>query len=79
MKAIKFPECNAVLGKGQEEYTDLPALLEKDGTMVCCFELSEDDIQEIVKNKCIWLSQLTFNRLMQPILLTTKKSDLINE
>ena len=75
MKAITFDEVNIIFGKGQEDiYQPLPSCVEQNcengdnsfrATM--CFELTEEEKEEIVKTGKIWLSVLTFGQPIQPI------------
>lgn len=78
MKPIKFSECNTTYGKNQPEYIPLPAYLEngEKGQVVTCWELTDEEIEIIVKTKKIYHSQLTFNFALQPIFMTANKSDI---
>jgi hypothetical protein len=40
--------------------------------MTACFELTEDEIAEIVRTKKIWHTQLVMGNNFQPIMMTTK-------
>lgn len=78
MKAIEFPEVNVRLAENQEEYETLPAYHDKEeGTMTFCFKLTADEINRIRATDEIWFKILTFNKPMQPIMLSTNKEDLI--
>lgn len=68
MKPTTFKGQNIVYGKGQPEYQELPALLLPDGEVISCWELSEEEIADVIKSKCIYIKQLTFNGQLQPIL-----------
>ena len=68
MKPIEFEGHNVVFGKDQPEYLPLPALRTDDGTVITCWELTDDEIYEIVTKKKLWLQQLTFNKSLQPLL-----------
>lgn len=79
MKPIKFPEQNVVYGENQRPtYEPLPAYRSPEGQVICCFELSEEERQRVAETGQVWLSLLTFNRPLQPVYLTTEKSDLFN-
>lgn len=70
MQPLKFKECNTVFAANQPEYLPLPAYKNPDdesGNVITCWELTESEIEYIVKNKHIFLSQLTFNSALQPI------------
>lgn len=75
MKPVKFPEVNATFGEGQPQYEPLPVLQFPDGQVISCWELSEK--ARVAETGQIWLSQLTFNRPLQPVFMTTDKTDLI--
>lgn len=77
MKPVKFPEVNATFGEGQPQYEPLPVLLFPDGQAVSCWQLSEEEKARVAETGQIWLSQLTFNRPLQPVFMTTDKADLI--
>jgi hypothetical protein len=75
MKAIKFTGCNVVYGANQPEYLPLPAMKMPDGEVITCWELSDEEIEVIRKNKCIYFSQLTFNSSLQPVRAMVELSD----
>jgi hypothetical protein len=77
MKPKIFHGHNIVFGKDQPQYQPLPALRMPDGEVITCWELTDDEIERISKNKCIYLSQLTFNGPLQPIMLMAELSDSI--
>jgi hypothetical protein len=69
MEAINFPGVNTIIGKEQPQYRQLPAmrLKDEDGTVITCWQLSDDEIEAIVKNKKFYIKHLTFNVPFQPI------------
>jgi hypothetical protein len=73
MKPTSFEGQNLTLGKGQPEYLELPALVcnDTEGTVWSCWELDEEDIKDLIKNKRIWVGQLTFKNRFAPQLITT--------
>lgn len=89
MRPIKFPEANVTFGEGQPEYEPLPAWKDKTpipddavyvrdyGDVVTCWELSPDEIKKVQETGCIWVSLRTFNLPLQPMFLTTEKSEVI--
>jgi hypothetical protein len=77
MKPIEFKGSNVVYGANQPEYQPLPAMKLPDGTVYTCWELSDEDIQTITKNKCIYFSQLTFNQALQPVMAMAELGDNI--
>lgn len=53
MEPIKFKECN--VNYVADGCKDLP-VHKSDNQIISCWELSEEEIQKIIKNKVIWLS-----------------------
>lgn len=76
MKPIEFDGADCVYGKEQPEYQPLPAYKEDDGTVVTCWQLERGDLERIKETGCVWLSVLTFNKALQPVLLLTEKPSL---
>lgn len=78
MEAKEFKEVNVRIAEHQEEYQTLPAYYnQQEGSMLFCFELSEDEMNRIKATGEIWFKMLTFGQPMQPICLSTNKEDLI--
>ena len=75
MKPIKFDGANVVFGANQPEYTPLPAqVLPGDyGQTITCWELTQEEMEQVKKTGKIWLSVLTFGQPLQPVLLTDEK------
>jgi|SRR6478735_8521514 len=80
MQAIEFPQQNEVIAKNQPEYIPLPAFLNiqqvrfKDGAegpavidLTCCFQLSPEEIAQVIATGQIWYTQVVNNEPMQPI------------
>lgn len=78
MKPVKFAEANAILGTNQPEYQPLPAMVNGD-VVVSCWELTDEEKQQVMKEGKIWLGVMTFGQSLQPVLLTCDKSDVITE
>lgn len=75
MKSVKFPEVNIHLAENQPEYETLYVHLDKNDPqfpMTACFELTDEQIKEIVETRKIWFTQLTFGGSFQPINLSTQ-------
>lgn len=75
MKPVKFPGQNVVFGENQPEYQPLPALAMPDGEIITCWEITDEDIEKMTSSRRIYLSQLTFNRPLQPIKLMADLDD----
>ena len=73
MKAVEFKNQNVIIAEHQDEYTSLPAHVDRNiGTVTMCFELDDDEIIELNSSRKLWLTLWTFNKAMQPILGTTE-------
>lgn len=68
MKPIEFKGQNVIFGANQPEYLPLPALRMPDGEVITCWEFSEEELKDVIKNKCMFFKQQTFNQSLQPIL-----------
>lgn len=71
MKPIEFKDQNVIYAKDQPEYNPLPAHKSEDGIVTSCWQLDKEDLDEINKTGKIWLSQLTFNKPLQPVNIYT--------
>ncbi len=69
LKSGILTEQEIKIAENQPEYQTLPALPLGDGVILTRWELSDDEIAEIVKNKSIYLFMWTFNKPVTPILL----------
>ena len=70
MNPVKFKEVNIYIGRGQEEYVEIPAVINRDTPttpITMCFELSEEEKEQIAKTGKIWLRVLTFGQSFHPI------------
>lgn len=80
MKNVDFVGSNTDVAKRQTEYLPLRAITFPDdpnGTIITCFELSDDEIAHILKTKTIFHSQLTFGGKMQPIRMAVNLEDIL--
>lgn len=78
MIPVQFPEANVVLAFGQDEYEPLAVYHFKEEPsqrMVFCTRLSDEEIEEIVRTRTLWVQQMTFGRGFHPIGLSTQKPD----
>lgn len=78
MIPVEFKGSNTVFGKDQPQYQPLPALVLEDGQVVTCWELTDEEIDEIVKNKRMYINQMTFMSPLQPILPSVYLEDSEN-
>lgn len=66
MKSIKFPGANIEIGKNQSHiYNVLHAMHvpNSQGELIMCFELSDEELEEINRTKKIYYSRLTFGSI----------------
>lgn len=75
MKPIKFPGSNIVYAEDQPEYQPLPAMRMPDGMVITCWELSDEELKIVLKNRKIYIQLHTFNQPLQPILPLVELSD----
>lgn len=73
MKPIEFKGANVVFAADQPEYLPLPAMRvpnDPSGLIITKWQLSPEELEEINKTGTIHLSVMTFNKPLQPVLLT---------
>lgn len=75
MRPIKFNGVNITYAENQKEYQPLPAQKLADGTVITCWELTDEEVEAIVKNKKLYLQQKTFNTPLQPIMPVVELGD----
>lgn len=71
MKPIETEQTNVIYAKDQPEYQPLPANKTEDGTVTSCWELTDEELLQVMATKRIYISQMTFNKPLQPILPST--------
>lgn len=75
MQPIEFPQQTDVLAKDQPQYTPLPVHVgsKEDGfPMTACFELTDEEVAEIIATRKLWYTQITFGHAFQPVRLSTQ-------
>lgn len=77
MTPIEFPGHNVVYAKDQPEYQPLPALHMRDaeGTVISCWQLTEEEKEIIAKEGKLYIKMLTFNQALTPILPMVQLGD----
>ena len=78
MKPIEFKGQNVIFAKDQPEYQPLPALRMPDGEVYTCWEFTDEEIESVIRTRCIYFKQLTFNQPLQPILPLVELGDDIS-
>ena len=76
MQPVEFKGANVVYGKDQKEYSPLPAMKMPDGQVVTCWQMTEEEFEEITKTRKVYLTQLTGNGPLQPVCLVANLEDL---
>ncbi len=68
MIPIKFRQANVVFAKDQPQYQPLPAFKSDDGQTISCWQLNLKERFKILLTGKLWLTVLTFNQPLQPLL-----------
>lgn len=76
MEPIEFKESNVVFAENQDEYKSLPAYRDNNGVVVTCWKLSDEEIKMINETGRIYLETLTFNKPLQPVMLTANIKEI---
>lgn len=66
LKIADFPQANVKIAEDQEEYLTLPAHV-GDGRVTFCWELTDEQIEELKSTKKIWQTVWTFGGSLQPV------------
>ena len=45
--------------------------------VICCFELTDEEIEKLKETKQIWYSQMTFGHPMHPMLMSVDRDDVM--
>jgi len=78
MKPIEFPEQTDVIAKDQPEYLPLPAYQGAEhGEIITCWELTDEELEDLKKTKKLWLSMWTFGYPLQPVMLSVDKNGVV--
>ena len=77
MKSVPFTGSNIEIGKGQPEYNVIHAMAVPgpEREVICCFELTDEELKQINQTKKIYYSRWTFGQPFQPMRLFTDLSD----
>jgi hypothetical protein len=73
MKIIKLKGHNVVYAENQPEYLPLPAHRTEDGVVTSCWGLSFRERIKVLITGRMYLQLFTFNKPLQPIILTVNK------
>lgn len=73
MEPTEFKGFNVVFARDQPEYSPVPAHINRDnGVMIACWKLSFKERVKVLFTGKIWQKVMTFNRPLQPQLLSCK-------
>ena len=75
MTPVEFGEQNMTFAKDQPQYIPLPAhhFRDREGRVIFCWQLTDDEKAEILRTGLIWHEVVTFNNPLQPQLLHAVK------
>ena len=76
MKAIEFKEQNIVIAENKEEYENLPAMVETNGYITFCMQLTDEEIEKVVAEGKANITVLSLGNPTQPIAVATDKPEL---
>lgn len=77
MKPIEFPEQNIIATSNDENVKPLPIhISEATMSAISCWEVTDEDIERMKSTHKIYLSQMTFGGPIQPVYITSDKSEL---
>ena len=67
-----------VIAKDQPEYIPLPAvrLLNPEGDLITRWELSDAEIERVIESRSIYLTMMTFNRAVTPVMLSVDPPEI---
>ncbi len=68
-----FPERNVIYAENQKEYLPLPAHVSPEGVVTTCWQLTEDELEQVLVTGKIFLQVHTFREPLQPIGLSAVK------
>lgn len=77
MKLVDFPEKTVVFAKDQPQYNILPAHLDSEGKVTCCWRLNWKERVKVLLSGNMWHQICTFGKPLQPQLLRTDKPELV--
>lgn len=80
MQSIYFNEATNKIAENQEQFNTLVSQWNPDeGSVNVCFELTNREIDQLIKTKKLWFKQVTQGKPMNPILISPFKEDVIHE
>ena len=77
MKSVPFAGATIEIGKGQPQHNVIHAMPipGPEGEIICCFELSDEELKQIIETKKIYYARWTFGHPLQPMRLFTDLSE----
>lgn len=84
MEPIEFEGQSYIMAKAQAEYQPLPvqmgivdAVQFHAAAALSCWQLSDQDIETLLKTRKLWLLQLTFGNTLQPQLPSVERPEFL--
>ncbi len=77
MKAITFKGANVEYVGENNNTKPLPAFLDPDGIMVTCWELSAEELKQVLDTGKVYICMHTNNNPIQPLKVSVFKSDFM--
>lgn len=72
MKPIEFPEMTGVAAETQPEFENMPMYRDAD-EVISCWELTPEEIKEIIETGHIWVRLYAGSGFIQPIIIQTER------
>ncbi len=82
MNLVKFKEVNLIIAENQPQYLPFPCYRvrnDPEAKVYACWELSDDELAEVIKTRKIWQTILTFNNPLQPQGMSAYKPEELYE
>ena len=76
MRIAEFPEQTVVIAKDQPQYLPLPAHIDADGLVTCCWKLSFIERLRLLVSGTVWHQIMAFHQPLQPQRLSLDKPEL---
>lgn len=73
VQPIPFEKQNVVIAKDQHPYLPLPGQMFGDaqGTLLTSWEVTDEDLEEIIRTRRVWVTTLTMGHPLQPFRLSS--------
>lgn len=77
-RALPPGACEVVIAEDQPEYQPLPSvrLMNPQGEVVTRWELSDEELEQVIKHRSVWLVMMTFNQPVTPVIITAAPPEI---